>query len=142
MKGNNIILIVVGALFLVALGWFGLGGGWGADESFDEEYADWTYELGFNPSDKSPYGTYVLRELMDSGLAEVKLKLIETHLDLDKIGNKDGIYMFIDYLIFEFRDYGDNGLGSYSVWISGWIGLVIGILFSIIGIGILKSDKE
>jgi hypothetical protein len=53
-----------------------------------------------------------------------------------------GIYVFIDYLIFEFRDYGDNGLGSYSVWISGWIGLVIGILFSIIGIGILKSDKE
>ena len=97
MKGNNNILIVVGALFLVALGWFGLGGGWGADESFDEEYADWTYELGFNPSDKSPYGTYVLRELMDSGLAEVKLKLIETHLDLDKIGNKDGIYMFIGH---------------------------------------------
>jgi hypothetical protein len=53
-----------------------------------------------------------------------------------------GIYVFINYLIFEFRGYGDNGLGSYAVWISGWIGLIIGILFSVIGIKVLKSDKK
>ena len=53
-----------------------------------------------------------------------------------------GLYMFINYVIFELRGYGDNGLGSYAVWISGWIGLIIGILLSIIGIRILKSDKE
>ena len=53
-----------------------------------------------------------------------------------------GLYMFINYLIFEFKGYGDNGLGSYTVWISGWIGLIIGIPLSIIGIRILKSNKE
>ncbi|WP_369998802.1 hypothetical protein [Winogradskyella sp.] len=53
-----------------------------------------------------------------------------------------GIYMFTNYLIFEFRGYDDNGLGSYAVWISGLTGLIIGILFLIIGIRTLKSDKE
>ena len=50
--------------------------------------------------------------------------------------------MFTNYLIFEFRGYDDNGLGSYAVWISGLTGLIIGILFLIIGIRTLKSDKE
>ncbi|MGV6832043.1 MAG: hypothetical protein ACWA5P_10860 [bacterium] len=53
-----------------------------------------------------------------------------------------GIYMFINYLLFEIMEHGDNGLGSYATWISGWIGLIIGILFSIIGIRLLNSSKQ
>ncbi len=95
----NFIWLIVGLLFLGALFWFGLGGGFGfAEEETEKDYTVWDYDQGFDPSDRNPYGTFVLKELMDTGIAQVKLKLVESHLDLDQLMNKeDAIYMFLGH---------------------------------------------
>lgn len=100
MKGNlNSIWVVLGIIFIGALLWFGLGGGFGEEqEQFDSEYTDWEYAHAYDPYDKNPYGTFVLKELMDTGLAQVKLKLIQSHLDLDELMTQEkAIYMFIGH---------------------------------------------
>lgn len=53
-----------------------------------------------------------------------------------------GFYGFINYLIFEFRDYGDEGLGSFAIWITGWIGLIIGLISLVIGFSLIKSKRK
>ncbi|MEZ4938485.1 MAG: hypothetical protein R2799_12925 [Crocinitomicaceae bacterium] len=93
----NSIWIIVGVLFIGALLWFGLGGGFGREE-FNQENTDWDYSNGFDPTDKNPYGTFVLKELMDSGIAQIKLKMIQTRMDLDELrGEKNAIYLFIGH---------------------------------------------
>ncbi|MCB0479385.1 MAG: DUF4350 domain-containing protein [Crocinitomicaceae bacterium] len=91
----NIIWIIVGGLIIAALLWFGLGYGAG-EGKFDGDNTDWDYSNAFDPTDRNPYGTYVLKELMDSGIANVKLKMIQTHMDLDELRHKENaIYLFI-----------------------------------------------
>jgi hypothetical protein len=123
MKNSmNILWISIAAILIGVLLWFGLGGGFGSSqEVFDEEYTDWDYDLAFNPHDKNPYGTYVLRELMDTGFAGVRLKLIQTNLDLSKLVDKDSaIYLFIGHHNFlekesvdELMEFVKNGSSAF-----------------------------
>ncbi|MCF8234183.1 MAG: hypothetical protein K9G67_09870 [Bacteroidales bacterium] len=53
-----------------------------------------------------------------------------------------GFYFFIDYLIFEFKGHGDDGLGSYAIWTGGMIGLASGLVLLAVGLILIVSASR
>lgn len=96
-KHSNRIWILLGVVALAGMLWFGLGLNQKQQQS-EEEDTNWNYSQGFDPYDSNPYGTFVLKELMDTGFAQVKLKMIKSNLDIQELRKaENAIYLFVGH---------------------------------------------
>lgn len=94
-KGKSTIWLFLGVCILGLLFYFGLSNS-NLNKEEPETFSDWSFQGAFDPFNKNPYGTFVLKELMDTGLVNVRLKMIKTGLDIESLKEVDSaIYLFV-----------------------------------------------